>query len=721
MAQQSRYGTPESRKRQQEENKERFSDKPPKVSSGTTVTVKEGSKDGGGSSKTYVGTPQGTIEVTQSSPSAQQPSIAPTPTTSKPTVVYSDKTKGLYVDIDEYNANREKYDIPANKYEQPQRTTIKSIEGTKKQVLSQSRGGKVTVLKEEAAPTRAEKFLEFSSGIKREVEGQAMFLEKRTYGLVDFTSPQGALLTVLPVGKFKVGAVAVKEAGKKVLGTKTGKLIATGAASFLVSEAVQFGGTEVTQLTAPKDVKKLKKQYGEDYLVNQYNVNIDKQIQAQGGFNVPFTDKQINAKSLLMNLPGVTVIPGLRNIFGQEVTTSTAMLEQDLVGRGATPQEAATLAAGIRREQTGREYSNLASFIFGGAVIEEGGRRIFVQRFEELGVQGLKLPGNKASGKLFGEGFKIIAPLGVVEGVTQYSTQQQSREQEISGKGLLVSGAAGGVFAGVLGGSIVATVGRPGPNFALRSLGNLADPTEYPGDLLATGGEKLLTRVTGINIPQPTVIRTINPLDSLSFAPTSPTQTKGKNKAASRETISFPQLNIPTPDIQIFNKPTSQNKKTPTGTPIPITQRTPVPTPSTIPTPLNVFNLQSPTQFNTQTNVNTPFTIFAPVNVASSQLLIPPPIPFTFPNFGSGGGRGNRKIGYVNELAQAAYLFTDSLGVSPLATLSRVSKKPKKEPKAKKQDTYKYDINLPTPILLDTPKGEKKKVKGFDIGKFIFG
>jgi hypothetical protein len=294
-----------------------------------------------------------------------------------------------------------------------------------------------------------------------------------------------------------------------------------------------------------------------------------------------------------------------------------------------------------------------------GASLGEGAGLLSISTYSEIvGSKNVAALSGTTTKKTFGGVFKKtfspIAKAGVIEGIGQEVVQLKSREQTIDPSKVAIAGVAGGVSAGVVGGSIVARQATKGKGKVLLTAAYTSDPFELPGDLLAGQIEKKAKKTitpifsvtpTNVMISSKTSTRSPNKVEAKANSIIdSITKTKTKSSTKTKSAVKVPTFTQTPTKTTIFspvsstNIPTFSSVFTPTSVPTNVPTNIPVTIPTQVPLPVQI-----PTQV--PVTITTPTADFLP-------LIIPPVLP------GGGGGssifnipkRGSRGSQYMPSL-----------------------------------------------------------------------
>ena len=198
---------------------------------------------------------------------------------------------------------------------------------------------------------------------------------------------------------------------------------------------------------------------------------------------------------------------GVGRQIAQEVTLfaqPTGVFEKEVrkfaKEKGFDKEKTQRLVEEAKRKRIFRGVGEASGLLAGAAGTEKVGRKTFATLGKTKPITS-KL--SKLPKKAFIRGAKVIAPLGVAEATSGELIQRRARGEKVTAKGLGIAATAGGVSAGLLGGGIIGsqvgkvtgrTATRRGTakatKGALSLFGNIADPYEFPGDVLEAAGRK---------------------------------------------------------------------------------------------------------------------------------------------------------------------------------------------------------------------------------------
>jgi hypothetical protein len=337
-----------------------------------------------------------------------------------------------------------------------------------------------------------------------------------------------------------------------------------------------------------------------------------------------------------------------------------------------------------QRERTTRGVQEGAELLSIGVASERTGRALITKRFEALKKQGTRVAKSDIGGRMFKEGFKAIAPAGIIEGAVQERSQQRIRMRERNLKDVILMGGFGGASAGVLDGAIVGL--RPRRKVASHALewgANILDPFEKPSDVLADVTEYGQRRL----LRQPTKAPTITAVaDAFAFGTkttkptTTPTKTTKPTTTPTKTRAGVSPL-VPTavhPRVNSFVNTFARTQQV-MAQPFPVvpTSQVPVDIPDSI-----ITDGGSPT-ISSNINVNVPSV--TPVNVPNIIPTVTPVAKIPLPlmpgmNLGFGGGgaiKGKEGKRYVDELAAGRQLLQSMTFGNIMRPLKDVMKQPK--------------------------------------------
>lgn len=430
---------------------------------------------------------------------------------------------------------------------------------------------------------------------------------------------------------------------------------------------------------------------------------------AGNAFKIPFTSRSLSLKSMAFEgIPGAQMIPGISS---EKAFINSA--RQQAANLGLSGRESDAFVQASLRERRAGSVGEVLGLVSAGFVTEEAGR----QAFANLN----KVPvfnSGKFSWQGFKQGFRVIAPLGAIEGPVQTSVQSRARGREATPFELAFSSVFGATSAGTLGGGIYGAAGKPLTRKGLSAIGNIMDPTEYPGDVLADVN-RALRKATGEVIKEPRVpVIGINPMVP-NIGSNTQAKTKSTINVKAKEKSSRPPVFSDVFNLEsIIGVPSDSTTPTPVpiGTPVNVPITTPVNVPSDVPS--NVLtNINTPVSVNTPTSVPISVAAFTPMGRLPPPLLLPG---LGFPQETKGsGGRGNKQSIFVNELAAGQALLGSLLGGNVgrqmrqdavLLNKQLYKQSKKKSKKSKKKKNTQKDMILPPsfdfPILFGNNKKE---------------
>ena len=387
----------------------------------------------------------------------------------------------------------------------------------------------------------------------------------------------------------------------------------------------------------------------------------EREVIAKGGIRIPGTQKSIS-------LAGITneVIPGSPEILAKSKFLRETFPSLNRAAAASQARRDAFRQQALARGLRGRDVEDfvrlgerqakaevVGSFagqsIFSGG-IELVGRQVFANR-----LLGSTVDRNKAFRKVAKKVFLPLMGFGTLEGAGQEFIVQRARgdtrPKSTRAFEIITGGLFGAVSAPLLGSPIAAAsaTNRKGTAFVLQRLGDVIDPTEPVGDILASGATRVAGRYRRVT---PLGVGSVTRGDVISFGVSGRAGTINPNVASRTSTRT--NVRLPTSINTLFNTPIPVDQ----NTPIPVNQKTPVTIESDprIIVPTGV-NQQAPTNNPTQVfsdvniNVTNPVSLFTPVPVSTVQSTFPLPVPPLFPSgTGRGGGSGRRGRVYVREL-----------------------------------------------------------------------
>jgi len=256
---------------------------------------------------------------------------------------------------------------------------------------------------------------------------------------------------------------------------------------------------------------------------------------------------------------------------------------------------------------------------------------------------------------------------GAYEGAVQSAGMQLSRTGEIDPVEVGKMAAFGAASAGLFGTAIARTsITRPRVGKAGLTAARIADPYEYPGDVLggaalkATKAKQVYVKIPGQKVKVPTAVLSVGvPATTEQYSASQRTKTKRVSQkvripGTSQTTTVSVSIPVPVPTQTPTGAPT------PTTVPVPAPTETPTQTPTETPTETPT---QTPTQTPTETPTETP-TQTPTVTVTPTPTVVPtptpigrvyPPIPMA-PFGPAGRGQGvsrGRDVQFYNEAAAA--------------------------------------------------------------------
>ena len=436
--------------------------------------------------------------------------------------------------------------------------------------------------------------------------------------------------------------------------------------------AAPYVAKEVSRFTQPKgtqDWLKKNRRFVEQVASRAYRAQ--EQRSARAGL----------ASQIVEYVPGSQLIPQRRAEYERLVT-------QELVRRGYTAGVAKIRAkqiadveytAGGVGEGVGVLVPSAAAEFVGGRLVAKVGSKALAK----AGVTtAAKAAGKTATGAVSkrkaaqittGAALKGITPAGALEGALSYTAQQQARRQEFKPEEAAIAGGVGGVFAGALGTAIARTsVTRPTTSKVLLAGARIADPYEYPGDII---GGKVAKAVKSPDLtipvitPSPEVIpaETKKPKPQAKpkrFAAPSPVYTRSTFITQTSAPASVPTPGqTPTPFPDITRAPT-----TPTPDPTPGTGQiitttggervviTPDGRATSYPT--TPIPTETPTETPTTTTTATPTTVPTPIPTPTPLPRNIPPFPPTgVPGGEAPGPRIKGNLVYYSEIGAARKLY----------------------------------------------------------------
>lgn len=433
-----------------------------------------------------------------------------------------------------------------------------------------------------------------------------------------------------------------------------------GASSVVFVQRTAAGAIELTgEVSNPAEFRGVEKALGAEFdVVSREARRRELELLGKGGFNIPLTDKKVSPRLLAAEL---------NPVFGSEAEFKRVAREE-FKNRGLSGRELDNAVIAAVRDRRVRSGAEFVGFVAGSARVELLGRESFGYSFGKS-QQFIK---GKEFNELFRYGFKNIAPLGLIEGATQQSLQQDLRLDRKDFKDIGLAGGAGFVSAGLIGGAVVGFTMRPKSRAVTSFTGNILDvPYEVLGDKTADLVE-YLGRKTGRSLGPRVAVVTPTPADVFSLgAATEPLGSakkvksekvgKGRKKTGafddflkfSPNSFSVTEATIPTP-ADIFSDQFVPSD-TPPNTPADTTTKEDTIIDTQIDSVTDTVT-DALTETSTYVNTNTPAntaTIITSVPVLTPQIRTAP-FPFFPPSgdvFGGGGG-GVRGAGlaFVNEL-----------------------------------------------------------------------